>query len=69
LILYHHDRLKSTIKMKATGIVSAAIASVAFLAGSAAAQSNAASTVDPIVIKGKHMFYKTNGTELYVDSA
>ena len=54
--------------MKGTGIVSAALASVALLAGSAVAQSGAASTIDPIVIKGKHFFYKTNGTELYVHS-
>jgi hypothetical protein len=44
-----------------TGFVPSVFAGAALLASTAYAQ---ASTVDPLVIKGKHFFYKTNGTEL-----
>lgn len=47
--------------MRTTGIVSGALASAALLASSVSAQ---ASTIDPLIISGKHFFYKTNGSEL-----
>ena len=48
--------------MRGLVVVTSALAA-ALYATCAGGQSN---TVDPVVIKGQHFFYKTNGTELYV---
>jgi len=48
-----------------TSFISSAVAGAALFSSSAVAQSGAASTIDPLVIAGKHFFYKTNGSELY----
>lgn len=50
--------------MKASSVMSGLMAGAAMLASSVSAQSY--KTIDPLVIKGQHFFYKTNGTEFQI---
>lgn len=49
--------------MKSFGLLSGLFGAASLLATTVAAVD-----VDPIVIKGSHFFYQTNGSELYVQT-